>query len=233
VNEQGEEGRAEVYLTEGLDIARQIGYRERAADMLTKLGTLAAGRGDYAQAEDSPTEGLALARAVEMPWLILSAHCEWGELALRQAGLAEAASSFQEVLAGDPPAFPDLAAQALYDLARVAAAVGALTCARGLGEEGLRRYEQLGTAVPRACAPGWRPCPERSTASAKRRPARSPPRHRAGRLVLGGETTVRLSRKPGSRARPGAAAAGRPDRRVQRTPGGSSAPGRTPQTVSR
>jgi ATP/maltotriose-dependent transcriptional regulator MalT len=63
--QRGNDPQGEAYLQEGLDLARQAGYREGSIAPLIGLGDLACERGDYDQAEGYWQEALDLARQIE------------------------------------------------------------------------------------------------------------------------------------------------------------------------
>jgi tetratricopeptide (TPR) repeat protein/transcriptional regulator with XRE-family HTH domain len=56
---------ADIYLQEGLKLARQIADKERISALLAKLGWVTGKRGDYAQAETYLLEGLDLAQQLQ------------------------------------------------------------------------------------------------------------------------------------------------------------------------
>jgi len=64
-HKRGNFTQADVYLQEGLKLARQIADEERISALLAKLGWVTGKRGDYAQAETYLLEGLQLAQQLQ------------------------------------------------------------------------------------------------------------------------------------------------------------------------
>jgi tetratricopeptide (TPR) repeat protein/transcriptional regulator with XRE-family HTH domain len=64
-HKRGNFTQADVYLQEGLKLARQIAEEERISALLAKLGWVTGKRGDYAQAETYLLEGLKLAQQLQ------------------------------------------------------------------------------------------------------------------------------------------------------------------------
>src|ERR1019366_7829190 len=144
VLEHGNLVRAEVYLQEGLELARQIGHPERISDLLLRLGILAAKRNVTEQAEACYQEGLALARQIGLPQLICRLLAARGDLYLQLQQKEAAESAFREMSHLVPEGNQTLLAFAQYGLARVAAANGQLSEVRTLAESSRAIFEVLG-----------------------------------------------------------------------------------------
>ena len=135
---------AEKYLQEGLTIALQIGYRERIGLLLTNLGSIAAEQGQLERAEKYFRESLALAHQIGYRWLICGTLKYLGDLQLIQQHYTAAEESFREVLEMAAEGNQRMKGEALFGLARVAAAQGEITAAREQGEAGLAVLEAIG-----------------------------------------------------------------------------------------
>ncbi len=130
---------------ESLVQARVISDRKRISAVLQNMGLIAAAQGRFGEAEERLRESLEMARALRHRWLVSETLCAWGEVLLQQRREDEAQPRFEEALAiADELQGAELRAQALYGLARIGQARGDLVCARRLGEESLRTYENMG-----------------------------------------------------------------------------------------
>jgi tetratricopeptide (TPR) repeat protein len=148
---QGQPQEAERLFSESLALARMIGQPKRIITALENLAWLASEGADFAQATAYAEECLAMARDVEQPLLIGDCLCLSGELRLRQsratwyddgeapsrvALLAEGAACFEAARQiGKAVNGHNILAQAMYGLARIAAAQGRLAEAQRLGAE--------------------------------------------------------------------------------------------------
>ncbi len=135
---------AEKYLQEGLTVARQIGYRERIGLLLTNLGWIASEQGEYPQAEAYFQESLALAYQIGHQWLICGTLKFLGELQLTQKQFTAAGITFCKVLELAAEGNQRMKGEALFGLARVAAAQGNHVEARKQGEAGRAVLEAIG-----------------------------------------------------------------------------------------
>lgn len=127
---------AEIYCREALAIARDIKNPLRMSNALQNYGILEGIRGHGAQAETYLNESIELARQINLPWLISEGLGELGEVYLRQKKIEQAQAAFAESLdIARAKQFQELAAVALYGLARVASVRGDYAHARSLAEE--------------------------------------------------------------------------------------------------
>jgi tetratricopeptide (TPR) repeat protein/transcriptional regulator with XRE-family HTH domain len=141
--ERGDYDRAERYLHEGLTLARQIEHPEQIGYLLGALGMLETRRGNYALAKAYLQQGLATARKLGHLELICGILLRWGEVYLEQRQLEEAQSAFHEMSNLVPNGNQELAAQAQYGMARVAAAQGHSAEAHRLGEASLAIFAAI------------------------------------------------------------------------------------------
>ena len=117
--DQGNYAKAEVYYSEALALARQIGNREWTGILLISMGKLAQKQGNYTQAGIYLLESLKLAQQISRPRMICVCLYEHGNLYLQQA-IEAAEIAFNEMLTSIPEGDQELFALAQYGLARVA-----------------------------------------------------------------------------------------------------------------
>ncbi|GHO43318.1 tetratricopeptide repeat protein [Ktedonospora formicarum] len=142
--EMGNYHQAEMYLKEGLSIARQIEHREWTCVLIINLGLTTSKQGMYDQAEIYLQEGLVLSRQIGIPHMTALALNEFGNLLLSKKKVQKAKSVFTEMLETLPQGGLDLKALAQYGLARVAAEQGDTQNARALGLQSADLLEQIG-----------------------------------------------------------------------------------------
>lgn len=142
-DEQGDYAKAERYFQEGLALARRIDHREWMSALLTSLGSTAKKQQNYLRAKDYIQESLSLARQLGRPEMISTALYDYGDIYLHQGQLAEAETTFLEVLATISKEDQDLFALANYGLARTAHLHGNIAEARKLGEQSAAILEAM------------------------------------------------------------------------------------------
>jgi tetratricopeptide (TPR) repeat protein len=143
--EHGDYESAEAALQEALGLMQGADFPMERIFILCTLGLTARGRRMYAQATDYLREGLALARQMEMAVLTAPIQNAWGWLHFEQQAWEAAAEAFSEALEiSRQTGVRVQTAQALYGLARVAAARGDPTAANHHGEESLAILEAIG-----------------------------------------------------------------------------------------
>jgi len=96
---QSEYKQAEIYLQEGLLLARRLDQREHICFFLTHLGAVTEKLGDYARAENYLQEALFLARHLEQPEHICPVLAALGHVMIRQGNYEQAEIHLQEGLA--------------------------------------------------------------------------------------------------------------------------------------
>jgi len=143
--EQGDYEKADAVLQEALGLMQGADFPMERVFILGTLGLAARGRQRYDQAATYLHEGLALARQVEMAVLTAPIQNAWGWLHFEQQAWEAAAEAFSEALEiSRQTGVRVQIAQALYGLARVAAARGGLAAAGHYGEESLAILEAIG-----------------------------------------------------------------------------------------
>lgn len=135
---------AEKYLQEGLLVARQIGYRERIGLLLTNLGWIASEQEKYSQAETYFQESLEVAYQIGHQWLICGTLSFLGELQLTQKQFTAAEVTFRKILELAAEGNQRMKGEALFGLARVAAAQDKEVEARQMGEASLAVLASIG-----------------------------------------------------------------------------------------
>jgi len=135
---------AETYFHEGLDLARQLGHRERVSILLVNLGLMIRKQGDYAQAAVCFQESLVLARQLGVPQITSTVLYEYGNLYLDRQQTKIAEANFLEILSTVSEGDQDLQALAQYGLARSAYAYGNTNEALKLGDMSITTLEGMG-----------------------------------------------------------------------------------------
>ncbi|CAG0927029.1 Regulatory protein AfsR [Thermoflexales bacterium] len=144
-DEYGDYEQAETCLLEALRLARKVDVPVERTYILGTLGLTARGRERYAQSAEYLREGLELARRVGIAVLIAPIENAWGWLYFKQNEWDAAEKAFSEALVVSRQTGTRLQiAQALYGLANVSAAQGALCTARQRGEESLAILNEIG-----------------------------------------------------------------------------------------
>jgi tetratricopeptide (TPR) repeat protein/transcriptional regulator with XRE-family HTH domain len=96
---RGDDGQAEAYYKEGLEVAQRLGNRDRCTIFLLNLAEIATRQGKLGRAERSYQEGLALARRLGHPGRIALLLLKLAEVKIRQADAAAGEVYLQEGLA--------------------------------------------------------------------------------------------------------------------------------------
>lgn len=135
---------AQTYLQESLNVARRIGHNKAISFALMNLATIATHYGDFDQAEAYLEESLSMAHIMDHPWLISYIFTEWGKLHLKQHKLGTANAHFLKALETvQGKGMQERIADALYGLARVAAAQKNTIKARRYGWRSLTIFEAI------------------------------------------------------------------------------------------
>lgn len=122
---------------EGIKLAHTLENRNRLTFLLANLGSAREHQGDYPQANRYFEENLAFARTIGAPRYIYTVLLDRGEIHLKYQQLDAARAAFHEVLLQEksPDRELELAANALYGLARIAHAQGQIADAIRLAQE--------------------------------------------------------------------------------------------------
>ena len=136
---------AENHWLAALSYARELNHQERISNLLANLTGLLRARGELQQAEEFALEGLAIARKIGHRWLLSINSDEWGYVQLLRGKYREAATAFTEALtlAKEIDA-QHLVGEALYGLARTAAAEKELDTAHRYAGESLNLFTTIG-----------------------------------------------------------------------------------------
>lgn len=135
--------KAESYFVEALELARRTNDTKVISANLGSLGDLNKRQGHLVEAAAYLQEALEIARHVGDIWLLGAILNECGDLYLKQNRLEEARAAFHESAAISTKGNQEVAASALYGLARVAAARGDLDEARQKGQESHSMFESM------------------------------------------------------------------------------------------
>ena len=136
-------GKAETYFGEALELARRTNDTKVISANLGSLGDLKKRQGNLDEAASYLQEALEIARKVGDIWLLGAILNECGDLYLKQGRLEKARVAFHESATISAKGNQEVAATALYGLARVASARGDLDEARQKGQESLVLYESM------------------------------------------------------------------------------------------
>lgn len=135
---------AKEYLREGLELASQIGDREKVSALHHALALVFRITGDYASAQSHLEEGLACANQIGHRWYSSLILIELGEVRIRQQQLGAASAAFLEGLGiAEKADAHDLVAFALYGLGRVEEGRGNIAEARRQGRASLTILESI------------------------------------------------------------------------------------------
>ncbi len=138
-----EYGKAETYFVEALELARRTNDNKVISANLGSLGDLKKRQGNLDEAATYLHEALKIARRVGDFWLLGAILNECGDLYLKQNRLVEARAAYHEAATISAKGNQEVAASALYGLARVAFAGGDTEEARQKGQESLALYESM------------------------------------------------------------------------------------------
>jgi len=147
--ERGDYANAELYLLEGLALARQLGYEDMICAALINLISLLGRRGEYERAATYFEEARERALKMKDRWFISELSRFLGEIYLAQHQYAQANAVLQEGLkytseVAQTKRMLKVRAQSQFDLACIALAQGKIVEARHLGKLSLAFLEESG-----------------------------------------------------------------------------------------
>jgi tetratricopeptide (TPR) repeat protein len=130
---------------ECLEIAYENKSRFRMAVVLQNLGIIETRQEHYVRATQYFNASYEIACNIEHVWVANETLCEWGELHLKRGERSFASDKFVRALkAARAIEAPELAAIALFGLARVAGERGEYEQAKRWGQESFALYERMG-----------------------------------------------------------------------------------------
>jgi tetratricopeptide (TPR) repeat protein/transcriptional regulator with XRE-family HTH domain len=143
--ERGAYDDAEAVLQEALGLMQPADFPMERVFILCTLGLVESGRGRLERSAGCLQEGLALARRAGMAVLVTPIREAWGWLYFKQGEWQQAAGAFSDALDGARrTGFRAQIGQALYGLARAAAAQGDRPAAREKAAESLAILDAIG-----------------------------------------------------------------------------------------
>lgn len=143
--DQGHLADAESYLRQSAALARELGHLERVALLMRDLGVIAWEQGETDKARSYFEEGIAIARDLGHTWRLNRLLLELGELSRQQGAITTAAIAFREVLdIARQSNSQEMAAQALFGLAQVAASQNDPAGALAAAHESLTIFKTIG-----------------------------------------------------------------------------------------